>query len=102
MAIQDDLKLNRIALGIRYDNHFRIEDSLGEIIDDVLDSEEYDATHFPDIGYGPGSRQLINMQRGETLTFSRVDTIYENKKANLRYREIPGSAEDFLSIAWNS
>ena len=64
MSALELMTLNSLAFGIRYDNHFRLEDDVGEIIDDVMDADAYGPERFPEIAYSGGIRQLINRDKG--------------------------------------
>src|ERR1039457_3746621 len=100
MASIDDIELDRLAVGIRYDTHFRVEDRLGEIVDSVLATERQDVSRFPQIGYGAGTRQLSNEISSESLTFTRSDTIYDNRKASLHVADISKLANEFFDDVW--
>jgi hypothetical protein len=102
MASIDDIELDRLAFGIRYDTHFRVEDRLGEIVDSVLATERQDVSRFPQIGYGAGTRQLSNEISSESLTFTRSDTIYDNRKASLHVADISKLANEFFDDVWGS
>ena len=102
MATIDEIELDRLAFGIRYDPHFRVEDRLGEIVDSVLAIDRQDVSRYPQIGYGAGSRQLSNDATSETLTFTRSDTIYDNKKAAFHVADIQKLASEFFIDVWGS
>ncbi len=102
MAAIDDLTLNHVAFGIRYNSHFRIEDRLGDIVDAVLAAPRHGSSRFPLIAYGAGMRQLGNEQTGESISFSRADTIFENRKANFLLAQLPVMAEEFAEDVWRA
>lgn len=102
MAGIDEIELDRLAFGIRYDAHFRVEDRLGEIVDSVLATERQNVARYPQIGYGAGSRQLSNEITSEALTFTRSDTIYDNKKASFHLADISKFATEFFDDVWGS
>ena len=96
------ITLKKVVFGIRFDNHFRIEDALGEIVDDILSTDTHGPDRFQNIGYGPGVRQLFREDRTETISFNRNDTIYENTSAKCSVRELPSLANGFLDVVWSA
>jgi len=102
MATISDVRLNRVAFGIRFENRFGLEDVLGEVVDDILNAEGWGPERFKQIGYGAGSRTLLGEGGLETITLQRNDAIYEHKAASFSIDELQSMADEFARVVWTA
>src|SRR5260221_14496773 len=102
MTVLDRLPLTRIALGIRFDNQFGIEDVLGEIIDDVISDDHFGPTRFDQTTLGPTGRTLVNSTDDETITFTRCDAIFDTKSKKFSIDHVPDITTDFIDVVWRA
>lgn len=100
MTAIDRLTVKRIAFGIRFNNQFGIEDALGEIVDEVLNSPKFGPERFDSTALATGRRQLIGSASDEIVSFTRADAIFDSRSKDLAIDGLPAMADDFVEHIW--
>jgi len=91
------LRIDRVALGIRFQPHFGVADVFGELVDRILRSAEtpFDSSRFPLVRSNPTERVLVNEETNETLHLNIRDAILEVNVDTIDLREIERLAVQF-------
>jgi hypothetical protein len=79
MGVFLDKNIIGIALGIRFRRNFRIEDQIGEILDQILYSKDayFNSKIFPFAASIPGGRMLHNREETDKLLIDNSNLILE-------------------------
>jgi hypothetical protein len=95
-----NISLSSAAFGIRYTNHYSIEDKFGRILDRILKTPNWGAERFPLTAEGLGFRALKNDDRQEQITISSTDTVYKGPLGNIEEASKRGT--EFAEHVWRA
>ncbi len=99
MSIQ--VPIESIAFGIRYGPHFRIKDSMGAIVDQILrgNGSPFDPDMFPQSQQGVDTHTLLNEENEDRLRISSTDILLVKELKTGGTEEIEELATHFMSYA---